>query len=891
MKFLTNLFGTAEKGHHALLYLPAFIALILVVYGVYFVEEQNAQLNIQEQRNEVRHQIDQIRTDFQKTVNSSIQLSQGMVAAIAVEPAMEQSHFTDLSTELFKNQNIVKNIAAAPGLMVSMIFPKTGNESVLGHDYRTNPTQVISAEHARDSHTAVFDGPIKLAQEGTGFVVRIPVYLDGSDDAPYFWGLVSTVIDAQVLFEQSGLLGNNTLNLEFTKNDPAKEGLEPILATSTEQLDKPVSVTVALLNSSFTLSAEPIEGWDNGPTNLWRNRALSFLAGALVIFPIFVAGWLIGERRKNMQHLQKSAKNLALVSNRLELALSTSQIGVWEFDSATESLIWDERMCELYDVPKEEKPEYSHWVDRIHPDDLEQAKLEFSLALLEQQVYHSQFRVMRQDGTITVIRTIGSTTLGDDGFVKIVGINWDITDEVLKNEQLEIAKDLSEARNAELEEAKVRIEHNSLHDSLTNLPNRRYLDEVLSGQHENRYGMVKNYSLLHIDLDRFKQINDTLGHAAGDKTLVHAANILSRNVRASDFVARVGGDEFVILCTSRLDKQILHKLAARINEEMKRPIVIDGRESRCGVSIGIASYDSVNGNPEQLLSNADMALYHAKNRGRNTYRFFTKKMHQAAVNTKCVADEILAGIEQNQFIVHYQGQFDANTLEISGVEALARWQHPVHGLMSPDSFIEIAEELSVMATIDAQILNQSLDQMAKWKKAGVKIPQVSVNISARRLADEKLIEGLMKLDIEPGTLTFEFLETILLENTSDQVAWNIDQIRDLGIDIELDDFGTGYASIVSLMQLRPKMLKIDRQLVMPITESLAQRELVQSIVNIGSALGIGAVAEGVETMEHAKIMRELGCKTLQGFGLARPMDGDAFTQFVRETTKNPLLVA
>lgn len=846
---------------------------------------------MQDQRNEVHRQIDEIRTGFQETVNSSIQLSQGMVAAISVEPAMNQAQFTNLSIELFKDQSMVKNIAAAPGLMVSMVFPKTGNESVLGHDYRTNPVQSLSAEQARDSRSVVFDGPISLAQGGDGFVVRIPVFLDGSDDAPYFWGLVSTVIDAQLLFLQSGLLGTDSLNLTLAKNDPAGGGLEPILSTNTANLEDPVSVTLTLLNSSFVLSAVPVEGWSNGSPRLWRNRTMSFVAGLLVIFPILVAGWLVGERRKNMQHLERSAKNLALVSNRLELALSTSQIGVWEFDSATESLIWDERMCELYDVPKDEKPEYSHWVDKIHPDDLEQAKLDFSLALLEQQGYHSQFRVMRQDGSITVIRTIGSTSMGDDGFVKIVGINWDITDEVLKNEQLEIAKNLSEARNVELEEAKVRIEYNALHDSLTELPNRRYLDEVLSGQHENRYGTVKNYSLLHIDLDKFKQINDTLGHAAGDKTLVHAANILSRNVRTSDFVARVGGDEFVILCTSRLDKQILHKLAARINEEMKCPIVIDGRESRCGVSIGIASYDSVNGNPEQLLGNADMALYHAKNRGRNTYRFYTKKMHQAAVNTKCVADEILTGIEQNQFIVHYQGQFDAKTMEISGVEALARWQHPVHGLMGPDSFIEIAEELSVMATIDAQILNQSLDQMAKWKEAGVTIPQVSVNISARRLSDERLIEGLMELNIEPGTLTFEFLETILLENTSDQVAWNIDQIRELGIDIELDDFGTGYASIVSLMQLRPKMLKIDRQLVMPITESHAQRELVQSIVNIGSALGIGSVAEGVETMEHARIMRELGCKTLQGFGLARPMDGDAFAQFVRETVKKPFLVA
>ncbi|MCF6302208.1 MAG: EAL domain-containing protein [Devosiaceae bacterium] len=888
MNYLSSVINGTREKRLDLLYLPAVIAIILVVYGMFFVENNARKLNLQQEQAQVHQQLDEIRADFESNVNSGIQLAQGVVATLAIEPDMDQARYSALSSQLFADLPQVINIAAAPDLVVTLVYPELGNQSVIGLDYTKVDAQIGAVQLAKDTRSIVFEGPVDLVQGGKGFIARIPVFQNAKTVSEQFWGMVSLVLDAQILFTQSGIGPENGLELTLLKT--GTQSL-PIFKNVSGELINPVTVQINLPHATYVLSATPAGGWSDGTPNLWQNRFLSLLAGLLVIFPIAGAGWLLGERQKTTQQLRSSAEKLQQISNRLELALSTSQIGVWEFDSATEELFWDERMCEMYDVPKGKKPAYEDWVKRLHPDDLESAKKDFSLALVEQNIYQSQFRLVKQDGSIIHIRTIGSTMMNEEGFVRILGVNWDITEDVEKNAQLENAKILAEARNTELEEAKVRIEHNALHDSLTGLPNRRYLDEVLAGRHEEAFGTLEFCSLLHIDLDWFKQINDTLGHAAGDEMLVHAANILNRNVRTADFVARVGGDEFVILCTSRLENPLLARLATRINEEMRRPLLINMRESRCSVSIGIASKEAADANSDQLLINADIALYHAKKEGRNTFRFYTKQLHQAAVNTKCVADEILSGIEQEQFIVHYQGQFDAKTLQISGVEALVRWEHPTRGLLGPHEFLEISEELNVMATIDALVLAQALKQMDAWKHAGLNVPRVSVNISARRLSDEKLIDGLKELNITPGTLTFEFLETILLDSSSDQVAWNIDQIRELGIDIELDDFGTGYASIVSLMKLRPKMLKIDRQLVMPITQSIAQRELVHSIVNIGSALGIGCVAEGVETMEHARIMAELGCKTLQGFGLARPMDGQAFAKFVRETEKNPLLVA
>ena len=220
---------------------------------------------------------------------------------------------------------------------------------------------------------------------------------------------------------------------------------------------------------------------------------------------------------------------------------------------------------------------------------------------------------------------------------------------------------------------------------------------------------------------------------------------------------------------------------------------------------------------KRLLINADIALYRAKARGRNRFEFFSDALQAEVVNTKRVADEILNGLERNEFIAYYQPQFDAHTLDVVGVEALARWQHPTEGIKAPDSFLPIAEELNVVATIDRLILEQSLAALDALGRAwGFSVPRASVNVSLRRLHDEDLINGLRQLDIAPGRISFELVESIYLDESDGVVAWNIDQLKELGIDVEIDDFGTGYASIVSLQKLRPTRLKIDRQLVHPI---------------------------------------------------------------------------
>jgi EAL domain-containing protein (putative c-di-GMP-specific phosphodiesterase class I) len=361
-----------------------------------------------------------------------------------------------------------------------------------------------------------------------------------------------------------------------------------------------------------------------------------------------------------------------------------------------------------------------------------------------------------------------------------------------------------------------------------------------------------------------------------------ASQILRACVHAGDLVARIGGDEFVVVVTNTTDQVYLSALSRRIISLMQQPVDYEGHLCRFGVSIGIALAEGRSIDTARLLVNADIALYRAKALGRNRHEFFTEALQAEIISNKRIADDILAGIENNEFVPYYQPQIDAGTLKLAGAEALIRWNHPRDGLLTPDHFLKIAEDLNVMATLDRIVLEKALLDCARWAAKGLIMPKISVNVSARRLRDESLVDSLTGLSIQPGQIAFELVESIFLDESDDVVLSNIERIKALGIDIEIDDFGTGHTSIVSLLKLKPKRLKIDRQLVAPILSSRNEQALVRSIIEIGRSLGIEIVAEGVETMEHAEMLGLLGCDLLQGYAFARPLSRDAFLAFGSE---------
>lgn len=859
--------------------LPAVIVLAAMTAGGIFADHQNTVLFQQGERAAVLDELSVVRARLEGNINGNLQLVQGLVATLAIEPDMTQERFSQLSRHLFETGSELRNIAVAPGLVVQMVYPMAGNEKALGLDYRKNPEQHDAVMRARDTRQMVLAGPVNLVQGGQGFIGRFPVFVGPED---WFWGVVSAVIDVDRLYAESGLRDPNAqIDIVIAGRDGLDAEGKPFFGPEAILTQDPVTAAVTLPSGSWRLYAVPKGSWTNTPPSALGLRILLIILTGLVVIPIFVGARLAEDRKAHIKALARSEANLKRVSRRLEMALQTSKVGVWEYDIDADELLWDNRVNAIFGLPQDGgRRDYTHWRNALHPDDVAQADAAFQRAVDTTGTYESDYRIITPDG-LRYVRALAAVYKDNGANTKVIGVNWDVTADFALSESLKEANRLLEARNAALAKAKADIEHNALHDSLTGLPNRRYLDDTLQLHAASCAQHGRSLALLHIDLDRFKQINDTLGHAAGDAMLVHASGVLKSNTRPDDFVARIGGDEFVVVCV--LDGEDHHPadLAKRIIARMRQPVNYEGHECRFGVSIGIATAKGAEIDPKKLLVDADIALYKAKSRGRNRFEFFSESLQAEVVETKRVADQILQGLDRGEFEPWFQPQFDARTLDVVGCEALARWRHPTEGILTPDRFLSVAEELNVVPTIDRLVLEQSLSYLARWQAEGLDVPRISVNVSSRRLQDEHLVESLRGLDIKPGTVSFELVESIFLDESDDVVLWHIDEIKELGIDIEIDDFGTGYASIVSLLKLKPRRLKLDRQLVTPIVSSPSQRHLVESVIEIGKSLGIDVVGEGVETMEHARVLRDLGCDILQGYAFAKPMPAAGIADFLR----------
>ncbi len=869
----------------------AYVLFLVVVSAtlaaLYFADQQRALYQEENSRNMVTEQLSVMRAEIEGRITGNVLLLKGLVAALETEPAMDRDRFQRMADRILGDDGNFAFVSAAPGMVVTMVYPPAEARRV-GFDFRKRNKEHGAAFLAAQSRKVNISGPVELDDGGKGLVVNYPVLLRRDQGKAELWGILSATINLNRLFQDGGLMAED-LPIYFAISRGDAHGLfaAPFFGKADVFSRDPVRMTVNIGEDYWLLAAVPKAGWSIETAGLLRFRLFLFLAAAAILVPVAWVIRLMAERHQTMEHLERNGERLEALSSRLELALDTSRIGIWEHDLHLGRQTWDDRVREHLGIGwKKEFYDFSDWRAVVHPEDRRAAEAAYARAIRTRAPYAGQYRILRPDsGEIRHIRAFGRMIDTTEGRERFLGVEWDITEDVKREEALRAARELAEEKNRALEQAHRQMEYNALHDSLTGLPNRRYLDQHLARL--ARPDENQALSILHLDLDRFKDINDTLGHAAGDAILRHAADLLKQTADPGDFVARFGGDEFIIVHHHASGSGSEEVLARRVEKVLGEPILFEGQECRAGTSIGIATWQQ-EAEAAQLLVNADIALYEAKRRGRGRVEFFTDSLRAQMIGHKQTADDILRAIEEGEFLAFFQPQFDARTLEITGVEALVRWDHPERGLLAPDSFLRIAEGMHVMQRIDEIVLDQALLHFRQWQAAGLSVPRVSVNISAQRLLDGQLLDKVQRLHFEPGSVCFELLESISFDDDDDTVVETITRLKTLGIEIEIDDFGTGHASIINLLKLTPRKLKIDRQLIKPILTSLRERQLVSSIIDIGRTCGIGIVAEGVETMEHAALLKDMGCQTLQGYAFARPMRGNDFVAFARDHKPKPV---
>jgi diguanylate cyclase len=456
-----------------------------------------------------------------------------------------------------------------------------------------------------------------------------------------------------------------------------------------------------------------------------------------------------------------------------------------------------------------------------------------------------------------------------------------VSDEIL-GQVRDLGKRVSVALAAQAREDE--LVFHAHHDALTGLPNRTLLRERLHLElaHARRDG--SELALLFLDLDRFKSINDTLGHDGGDQLLCECAKRLVSSVREGDTVARLGGDEFVVLLTGLNGSMDVAKLAGQMLALLSQSFEIAGVECFVGASIGISVYPSDGTTADALLKNADIAMYRAKDNGRNCFIFFEESMNLAQQQRAVIERELRLAMERGQLSVQYQPRITLQGDKLLGAEALLRWQHPELGWVSPAVFIPIAEDIGLIAELGAWVLRHACGQLATWQASGYAIGSISVNVSGRQLKTEDLVaevrDALSASNLPPEALEFEVTEGVLIDDMASVIAL-LGSLRRLGVSVALDDFGTGYSSMAYLRRLPIDILKIDQSFIRDMEKDESARNIVRAIIALAKSLGKTVVAEGIETQVERDLLVGMGCDEGQGYFFSRPLDVLAFESLLR----------
>lgn len=760
--------------------------------------------------------------------------------------------------------DVIDTMFSTPERQRSYLFSEpytTIDVSIFFHD---NISGIAGVKTLQGFTVGVKDGDATvdwLAEHGITSVVKFPSYgamidaaADGSikvfciDNPPALYFLYKKNIEGQ--FRHSPPLYSGSFHRAYHKSDAAlmaevEQGFAQIDPAEWHQLQ---------------------ERWLGAPLAHQRDVALvrytlyALLAASALALAL--VGWNRGLRRRvavRTIELTAALEALRLSERHYQDLVSTTPVGVFETDREGRCVYVNQRWQEISGLNLESARE--RWLQAIYGEDRARVLEDWRTALREQRGVRMEYRMLRGGEVIWVLCEL--SPVQDNGeLCGYIGSLADIT---------------------ERKQAEARIQFLAHHDALTGLPNRLLVADRLEQAIAYADRSQSRAALLFLDLDQFKTINDSLGHPIGDALLQATAQRLRGCLRETDSISRQGGDEFLIVLSEVSDTDAVAKVARKVLEQLAQPLVLNGRELATSVSIGVAVYPEDGADFETLLKKADIAMYHAKEAGRNACRFYTEQMNIDADEHLRLRNSLQRALEREEFVLYYQPQVDLHSGALVGAEALVRWRHPEFGLLPPDRFIGIAEDCGLIVPLGEWVLREACRQAVQWREGGRSLT-VAVNLSAVQFRRSDLAgtvrRALAQTGLAPQFLELELTESMLLDTENVPAAAR--ECKALGVQLAIDDFGTGYSNLAYLRRFHFDKLKIDRSFVCDVLEDAGNAAIVKAIIQMAHSLNLKAVAEGVEDEALLAYLRGLRCDQAQGYYFARPMPAAEFADYLGE---------